>query len=88
MKQSQTSKSESKARKGSCIYRVLYPLCISTTGQWIPAGVIADLSDVHDLSLRYLLEHKMIETADPTEEQPVFNEPVGAVKRKPCPCGK
>ena len=88
MTQFQTSKSESKVRKGSCIYRVLYPLCISSTGQWIPAGVIADLSDMHDLSIKYSLEHGMIETADPTAEQPVFNKPLGTVKRKPCPCGQ
>jgi hypothetical protein len=88
MKQSPTSKSESKARKGSCIYRVLYPLCVSNTGQWLPEGVIADLSDMTDAQIQYLLKAHLIETADPTEEQPVFNEPVGAVKRKPCPCGK
>ena len=84
-----SSDPEPKIRKGGCIYRVLTPLAIRATGQWIPAGVIADLSDVSDVMLRRLLETGRIETADPTAEQPVFNEPQGdVVKRTPCPCGK
>ena len=78
-----------KIRKGGCTYRVFVNLAIRATGQWIPAGVVADLSDVSDVMLRRLLETKRIETADPTAEQPVFNEAQGdVVKRTPCPCGK
>jgi len=76
-----------KARKG-CTYRVHRALCIHSTGQWIPAGVIADLSDCGDASLRQLVRLNAIETADPTDEEPLYNQAVGAVKRKPCPCGK
>ena len=77
-----------KIRK-SCFYRVFIPLAIRATGQWIPAGVIADLSDVGDEMLRLLLQRGSIETADPSQEEPVFNEPRGdVVERRPCPCGK
>ena len=81
-----------KTRKGGCIYRVFVNLAIRSTGEWIPGeqpgGIIADLSGVSDVILRRLLETKRIETADPTAEQPVFNTPPEAGKRKPCPCGK
>lgn len=89
MSESQTEKPQpkSKARMG-CTYRVHHPLCIRATGAWIPAGVIADLSDVGDVSLRSLLKRKMIETADPSEEEPLFNQAVGTGKRAPCPCRK
>jgi len=71
---------------------VFVPLAIRATGEWIPGtpeGVLADLSDVSDVMLRRLLETHRIETADPSEAQPVINEPRGdVVKRRPCPCGK
>lgn len=92
MTSSQSKESESTAAKSkprsSCIYRVLYPLCVSNTGQWLPKGVIADLADLEDVQIQYLLRVHLIETADPTAEQPVFNKPLGKVERKPCPCGK
>lgn len=75
--------------RASCIFRVFTPLCISASGQWIPgsqaAPVIADLSDVEDPMIRWLLERDLIETAD---GEP-FNKPLGtAVQRPPCPCKK
>jgi hypothetical protein len=85
MSESQTE--PQKTREG-CTYRTHWPLCIHSTGQWIPAGVIADLSDCGDASLRQLLRLKAIETADPTDEEPLYNQTVGTVKRKPCPCRK
>lgn len=78
---------KSKARS-SCTYRVLYPLCLVDTGQWLPAGAIVDLSDLEDVRIQYLLKARYIETADPTEDQPVFNTPQDKVARRPCPCGK
>jgi len=77
---------QTKLRKGSCVYRVHSPLIVG--GLYIPAGAVADLSDVADVMLRWLLERKMIETTDPTQDEPVINEPQGTVKRKPCPCGR
>ena len=82
---SETKAKEQKARE-SCIYRVFTPLMIGASGQWIQgkadAPVIADLSDVGDVMIRWLLDHHMIESAD---GEPV-NKATGAVKRKPCPC--
>lgn len=68
----------------SCTYRVLKALCIRSSGQWIPAGEIADLSDCVDEAIRILLEKGYIETAD---GEP-FNKPTGKVNRPPCPCQK
>ena len=78
------AKAEPKAREG-CIYRVFKSLAIRASGQWIPKGVIADLSDCTDESIRILLAKKYIETAEGTP----FNKPTGAVvDRPPCPCQK
>jgi hypothetical protein len=86
MAEQQTEK-EQKARE-SCIYRVFSPLCIRSTGQYIMGTrdnpVIADLSDCEDASIKHLLTTGQIESAD---GEPI-NKPVGAVKRKPCPCSK
>lgn len=69
----------------SCTYRALRTLAIRASGQWIPAGEIADLSDCTDESIRILLEKRYIETA---EGEP-FNTPTGQViNRPPCPCQK
>lgn len=81
------SQTEPKIRK-SCTYRIHSALCIRASGAWIPAGVIADLSDSEDAFILWALRNKLIETADPTDEEPLFNVATGAVKRKPCPCGK
>jgi hypothetical protein len=78
------AKAETAKIRTSCTYRTLRALCIRASGQWIPAGVIADLSDCTDESIRILLDKKMIETA---EGEP-FNKPTGAVDRPPCPCQK
>jgi hypothetical protein len=87
-RESESTEAKSKAR-GSCTYRVLYPLCLVDTGQWFPAGAIVDLSDLEDARIQHMLRARYIETADPTAEQPVFNEPLGnVVKRTPCPCGR
>ena len=85
MSESQTE--PQKIRK-VCTYRVNTALCIRATGQWIPAGVIADLGDVEDAMLRWLLKGGGIETADPSDAEPLFNQAVGAVKRRSCPCGE
>lgn len=85
---SESPTEQTKARKGGCLYRTHTALCIRATGAWIPAGVVADLSDCEDAFLAWALKNGAIETADPSAEQPIFNEPVGAVTRKPCPCGK
>ena len=82
------SQTEQKTRKGNCTYRINGALCIRASGAWIPAGVIADLSDCEDAVITWALRGGLIETADPTDEEPLFNQAVGAVKRKPCPCGK
>lgn len=74
--------------KAGCTFRIHHALCLRTTGQWIPAGVVADLSDCGDKFLRWALENRLIETADPSDEEPLFSQIVGAVKRKPCPCRK
>jgi hypothetical protein len=78
---------EPKAREG-CIYRVFTPLFIIASGQCIPGSranpVIADLSDVSDEMIHWLLERDGIETAD---GEPI-NKPTGAVDRPPCPCSK
>jgi hypothetical protein len=65
-------------------------LLINATGQYIPPGVIADLSDVSVASLRSLLQRHMIETADPSEAEPLYNPPPEGKRRprRPCPCGK
>ena len=85
-KGSESKEAQTKIRKGGCFYRVLYPLCVHNTGQWFPKGVIADLSDLEDVQIAYLLKAGFIETADPTAEEPVFNTPLGNVRRTPCPC--
>lgn len=79
---------EPKARRGGCTFRVNTPLAIRATGQWIPAGVIADLSDCGDAFLAWALRGGAIETADPSEDHPLYNEAIGAVERPPCPCNK
>jgi hypothetical protein len=78
------SQTESKLRKGSCTYRVHSPICIRASGAWIPAGVIADLSDCSDAFLGWALKGGMIETADPSDAEPLFNMATGAVERPPC----
>jgi len=75
-------------KRTNCLYRVFTPLCVITTGQWIPAGVIADLADISDKMLRWMLEQKWIETADPAEGEAVFNQALGVVDRPPCPCNQ
>jgi hypothetical protein len=82
---------ETKAQKAreSCLFRVFSPILIRASEQWIPGSqdnpVIADLSDVEDEMIRWMLEHKMIESAD---GKPI-NIPTGnTVKRKPCPCSQ
>ena len=85
MSESQTE--PQKIRK-VCTYRVNTALCIRATGQWIPAGVIADLGDVEDAMLRWLLKSGGIETADPSDAEPLFNVAEGKVTRRPCPCVK
>jgi hypothetical protein len=76
-----------KAREG-CIYRVFTPLCIRASNQFIPGSqerpVIADLSDVDDAMLKWLLNGGLIETAD---GEPI-NKATGAVSRPPCPCSE
>lgn len=85
---SDTEPKAAKAQKAreSCIYRVFTPLIIRASGQWIQGTpdepVIADLSDVEDVMIRWLLDNKAIESAD---GEPV-NKPTGKVERKPCPC--
>lgn len=81
------TEAKSKSRS-SCTYRVLYPLCLVDTGQWLPVGAIVDLSDLEDVRIQHMLKMRYIETADPSQEQPVFNTPLGKQERKPCPCGK
>ena len=71
-----------------CTYRVNSALAITASGQWIPAGVIADLGDCDDGFLRWALKNGTIETADPSDADPLYNVATGAVKRRPCPCGK
>ena len=86
MSESQTE--PQKIRK-VCTYRVNTPLCIRATGAWIPAGVIADLGDIEDVMLRWLLTNGGIETADPSDAEPLFNVAEGKVTRRPCPkCDK
>jgi hypothetical protein len=80
--------SEQKTRKGPCTYRVNTALVIRASGEWIPAGVIADLSDCQDVFLTWALKNGAIETADPTDEEPLYNSATGAVERPPCPCNK
>jgi len=72
----------------SCLYRVHTPLAIRASGLWVPAGVVADLGDIEDGMLRWLLDSGGIETADPEAGEPVFNVATGAVDRPPCPCDK
>lgn len=80
---------EPKKMREGCTFRTNDALVIQATGQWIPKGVIADLSDCSDASIRSLLQRGLIETADPSEDEPVFNTPIGNVaERKPCPCNK
>ena len=78
---------ETKIRK-ECYYRVLTPLAIRASGLWIPAGVVADLGDCADAFLKWALENGVIETADPSQGEPLFNRAIGAVDRPPCPCNK
>ena len=84
------SKAKVKARPGGCIYRVFTPLCIRASGQWIrPTGnessVVANLSDVPDEMIQWLLKNGGIETAD---GEPI-NKPTGKrASDKPCPCNK
>ena len=81
--------SAQKKRKGGCFYLTHGPICIRASGQWIPAGVVADLSDCEDAFLSWALRNGLIETTDPSQERPAYNEPVGAVERPPCTqCGK
>lgn len=85
-----TEAKPSKARQG-CTYRTRTLLLINATGQYIPAGVVVDLSDCEDASLRLLLQRGLIETADPSPEEPLYNPPgesARTVRRKPCPCGR
>jgi hypothetical protein len=79
---------EQKVRKGGCTFRINTPLAIRASGQWIPAGVIADLSDCQDEFLTWALKNGAIETAEPTEAEPLYNEATRAVDRPPCPCNK
>ena len=74
---------KAKARE-SCVFLVHSALCIRASGQWIPAGVVADLSDCEDAFIRWALDNGVIETAD---GEPV-NQPTGNVDRPPCPCQK
>ena len=80
--------SEQQKIRKECYYRVLTPLAIRASGQWIPAGVVADLGDCEDEFLRWALKNGAIETADPSQEEPLYNEAMGAVERPPCPCHK
>lgn len=83
-----TSDPKPKARS-NCYYRTKILLHIRTTGQWFPEGVIVDLSDVSDQGIRECLQMGYIETADPSEDEPIYNTPLGTVvKRTPCPCGR
>ena len=85
MSEESNEKPQGKARE-SCIFRVFTPLCIAASGQWIQGTqarpVIADLSDVEDAMILWLLERNAIETAT---GEPV-NRAIGKVARKPCPC--
>ena len=86
-KESESTAAKSKTRT-SCTYRVLYPLCMVDTGEWFPVGAIVDLSDLEDVRIQHMLKMHYIETADPSEDEPVFNTPQGnKVARRPCPCG-
>lgn len=75
-------------KRSSCIFRVFIPLCIRASGLWIQASreepVIADLGDVEDAMITWLLERGSIETAD---GEPI-NKATGLVRDldKPCPC--
>ena len=80
--------SEQQKMRKSCYYRTRTPLAIRASGQWIPAGVIADLSDCEDAFLTWALQNGAIETADPSEDEPLYNQATGAVDRPPCPCNK
>ncbi len=85
---SEEPKPKQKIRKGPCTYRVNSAICIRATGQWIPEGVIADLGDCEDVFLTWALQTGLIETAEPSESEPLFNTAEGKVKRPPCPCGQ
>ena len=82
---SNTEQKQQKARE-SCIFRVFTPLVIRASGDTIwgtqDAPVIADLSDVADVMILWLLASGAIESAD---GEPV-NKPTGKTARKPCPC--
>lgn len=83
------TKQTEELKRISCVFRVFTPLCIRASGAWIPGSlaepVIADLSDVDDKMIRWLLEHKAIETAD---GEPI-NVPTGKrAGKRPCPCNQ
>ena len=82
--QTESQKKPQKIRK-ICTYRVNSPLTLTATGQYIPAGVIADLGDCDDGFLHWALKNGTIETADPSDAEPLYNVATGKVKRRPCP---
>ena len=80
---------EPKIRAGGCVFRVFTNLVIRASGQFIPGSLdeptIADLSDVEDAMIQWLLKNKSIETA---EGEP-FNKATGKRSTdRPCPCKK
>ena len=82
------SQTELQKIRKVCTYRVNTALVIRG-GPWIPAGVIADLGDCSDAFLRWALQNGAIETADPSDAEPLYNVATGVVERRPCPrCNK
>ena len=84
-----TKKKTEPLIRDSCTFRVFIPLCIRASGDWIPgtkeAPVIADLSDVADEMIRWLLERGSIETAD---GEPINKASGKRGEDRPCPCNK
>lgn len=82
-------KNEKPLKRESCIFRVFTSLFLAPAGSWINGTldkpVIADLSDISDKMIRWLLERKVIETAD---GEPVNKSTGNRATGKPCPCGK
>jgi hypothetical protein len=77
-------------KRAACIYHVFTPLFLAGSGEWIPAGtpdrpVTADLSDLSDAMIHWLLENHGIETADGVP----INKATGIrASGVPCPCSK
>lgn len=73
-------------KKNQNLYKVNILLRIRKTGQMIPPGVVADLSDITSKTfIEDGLANGWIEKVDPTSDEPVFG-PDSTVPEVPCPC--